>query len=288
MPDTRVPRITPDFLLIGAMKAATSTLSAYFEDHPQTFMVPKAEPHYFSHDDKWEKGPDWYASFFDGVEPGQLIGEGSNSYTSVTRFPEAPGRIHSVAPEARLIYMVREPVGRIISHWIQARTDRARNVSASIDKAVLAERKRFVDPSRYWCQIERYLEFFPRERIFVGFLEDLQSDPQTFFASVCAFLEIDPVTRPERAKQNTSAGKQLPTQAFERVRGVPGLRQIARLVPRGARRSIQRRLFWRPMDDRPAFSPEVERQIRAELASDTARFLDFCSRPADFWDRKTP
>ncbi|MEM7237797.1 MAG: sulfotransferase [Pseudomonadota bacterium] len=276
----------PDFLLIGAMKAATSTLSAYFEDHPQTFMVAPVEPHFFSHDDNWRKGADWYGTFFQGAAPGQIIGEGSNSYTASPRFPSAAARIHATVPDVKLVYMVRDPVERIISHWIQNRADRGDRVSASLDAAVEADPERFVDQSRYGMQLDPYLALFPRAQIHVGFLEDLQSDPGAFYAGLCTFLGIETVAQPGRSKQNTSQGKAAPTRSYDRIKGVPGLRRMARLVPQDLRRAVKRRLFWKPIEGRPAFSPAFERALRAELAEDTARFLGLCGRPPDFWDRK--
>ena len=58
-----------DVLVIGAMKAATSTVCAYLEDNPDIYMVPRAEPNYFSHDANFSKGADWYATYLEATPP---------------------------------------------------------------------------------------------------------------------------------------------------------------------------------------------------------------------------
>ena len=72
----------PTFLVIGAMKCATSTVCAYLEDHPDVFMVPRIEPNHFSRDGNWAKGMAYYAPFFRGAETYAERGEGSNDYDS--------------------------------------------------------------------------------------------------------------------------------------------------------------------------------------------------------------
>lgn len=278
----------PDYVMIGAMKCATSTVSAYLEDHPGTFMLANADPNFFSDDAVWQKGTGWYQGLFADAEPGQIRGESSNSYTNAARFPDAPERLHAVCPEARLIYIVRDPIARLTSHWIQSRADLGDLVAPTLDRAVLDQPERFVDQSRYWHQLSRYRALYPDARIFIGFMEELQSDPETFFTTLCQFLDIAPWTQVKRAHQNKSTGKRLPTESYTNVRKIPGVKDASRLMPRGLKNMIRRNFFSQKVTERPAFSPEMLIRLKSELAEDTAAFLAHAGRPADFWEPRNP
>src|SRR5262245_59528673 len=104
-----------DFLVIGVMKCATSTVCAYLEDHPDVFMVPRCEPNFFSHDENYAKGADWYAAHFKDRGAAKICGEGSNAYAAGEMYPEAVARIAAHNPGLKLIYMARHPINRILS-----------------------------------------------------------------------------------------------------------------------------------------------------------------------------
>ncbi|WP_306751781.1 hypothetical protein [Paracoccus actinidiae] len=104
----------PDFIVIGAMKCGSSTVCAYLEDHPGVFMVPRAEPNFFSHDENHARGPAWYENFFAGQDGAKLRGEGSNAYALGQMFPHCDARMAAYKPDLKLIYVVRHPVERIV------------------------------------------------------------------------------------------------------------------------------------------------------------------------------
>jgi hypothetical protein len=275
----------PDFLVIGAMKAATSTVCAYFEDHPDTFMVPRAEPNFFSHDDNWAKGPAWYASHFAARQGERLCGEGSNDYASADRFPHTVERMAATCPEVRLIYMVRHPLDRIASAWVQLRASGRRGVTPpTLDEAVSRKPEVFLDQSLYWKQLSRYREHFPDDRIFVGFMEDMQADQPAFFARLCAFLGLEPAPTIKRQHANVSAGKPLPSPLYDRLRGLPGLTRAANaLIPAQAKEWVVQRVLSRPLEAKPAFSPAVRARLLEVIRPDAAALLAHCGKPADHW-----
>ena len=111
----------PSFLVIGAQKCATSSLCDMLGRHPDVFTPDPREPNFFSHADVWRQGWDWYESLFAGAEGVKAIGEGSTAYTMQARYPETAPRIARHLPEARLIYIVRDPLERMVSHWMHMR-----------------------------------------------------------------------------------------------------------------------------------------------------------------------
>jgi hypothetical protein len=267
------------------MKAATSTVCAYFEDHPDTFMVPRGEPNYFSHDDRWALGPDWYASQFAARQGDALCGEGSNDYASAALYPRTVERMAAVCPQVRLIYMVRHPLDRIASAWVQRRAGGRRGITPpTLDAAVRSDPAFFVDQSLYWKQLSRYREHFADEQIFVGFMEDMEADQTVFFARLCAFLGLGPAPAIRRPHSNRSAGKPLPLPVYDRLRRLPGLKTVANaLVPPAAKEWVVRRVLSQPLDRRPVFSQAVRAQLIETIRPDAEALLAHCGKPADYW-----
>src|SRR5687768_8813331 len=101
----------PNLIIIGAMKCGTTSMHGYLRRHRQIEMSGTKELDFFIAGRNWEKGPDWYASQFPGGTA--IRGESSPNYTSALIFPGVPERMHSVVPDARLLFMVRDPVDRI-------------------------------------------------------------------------------------------------------------------------------------------------------------------------------
>ena len=114
----------PNYLIIGAPKCGTTSLAAWLDEHPQVYMVPEKELHFFS--GYWEQGLDWYEQCF--VPNGKpLVGEASPSYLEN---PVARERIASVLPGAKLIAMMRNPVDRAYSQYWHWRDRKARSAAS--------------------------------------------------------------------------------------------------------------------------------------------------------------
>jgi hypothetical protein len=246
-------------------------------------MAPNAGPNFFSFDDNWAKGPDWYDHFFEGRGNEKICGEGSNGYTHDGIYPHSAERIVEFCPDAKLIYIVRHPVQRTIAAWIQKRANQGDKVPATLDGAVLEDPDHFVGASLYWRQINRYRAHFPDDRIFIGFMEDLKADGPAFMARLCAFLDIAPTEALERPHVNPSVGKRVPSELYTAVRRLPGVKNLARLMPKGPKQWLRTRFFSKKLDERPRFSPKVLARLEAELAPDAAALLAHCGKPADYW-----
>lgn len=275
--------VKPDFVMIGAMKCATSTVSAYLEDHPDVFVSPGAEPNFFSDDANWAKGPDWYAEFFRDRADERLCGENSNDYASCLEHPLAAERMHAYCPDAKIILMVRHPVARIMSAWVQNRIDHGDAVPPTLERAIAEMPDRFVGQSLYWQALSSYRAHFPDDRIFIGFMEDMQADQPAFMARLCDFLGVPPAPEIKRGHVNPSQGKRLPGKGYSTLRRVPGAKALARLLPRDIKRRIKDRLLSRKLDDKPRMSPQVRADLEALLREDSAALLRHCGKPADFW-----
>jgi Sulfotransferase domain len=189
-PDRQRGGRLPNFIVIGAMKAGTTSLFHYLQVHPQAYLSPLKEVDFFVEEKNWQRGLDWYRAQFDGAGPEiRAVGEASTLYTKFPEYQGVPERMARWIPEARLIYVVRNPIERIRSHYqhrVLAGSERL-----PLEEAVLQDR-RYLDCSRYAMQIERYLERFPREQILLETSEQLRSNRLSTMRRIYTFLGIDP------------------------------------------------------------------------------------------------
>lgn len=180
----------PDFIVIGAMKAGTTSLFEYLRAHPQVFMSPLKEMDFFVEERNWPRGMDWYGRRFRRAGSDVVaVGEASPSYTKYPEHTGVPERIAAYLPDVKLIYLVRDPIERIRSHY-QHRV-MVGSEHAPIESAVLRD-PTYVDVTRYAVQIERYLNWFPRESILVLTAEELRTQRLATMHRVHRFLQIDP------------------------------------------------------------------------------------------------
>src|SRR5690606_18597197 len=126
----------PDFLIIGAQKAGTTTLFRDLETHPQIAFSYHKEPHSLCYDQVLTpRGQRRYSDYFVHIKPGQICGEASTGYT---RFPQFQGvaerALRVLGPDLRLIYIVRNPVDRVVSHHHHSVSEKG--MPASVDDAV--------------------------------------------------------------------------------------------------------------------------------------------------------
>jgi hypothetical protein len=210
-------RPLPDFLIIGAQKAGTTALYAYLREHPAIAGPPWKEVSFF--DRQFWRGAAWYRGNFpnrlylrgvrarNGVEP--VVGEASPSYLF---HPLAPERAAALLPGARLIALVRNPVDRALSHYhhevaLGREPLPFEQALEREDERMEGELERLADPryfshawwnftylsrGRYAEQLERWLEFFPRERLLVLPSEDLLERPRETYGEVLEFLGAPP------------------------------------------------------------------------------------------------
>ena len=166
----------PDFIIIGAMKSATSTLHVQLSQQPGFWMTTPKEPNFFSDEDVWAKGLGWYAGLFDGAAEGDIRGESSTHYTKLPDYPDCLDRMRAHVPDARLIYVMRHPVDRLISHYMHGWLNGS--IRGGLDEAV----SRYPELVQYGCyamQLRPFLETYGPDKILPVFFERLTHSPQT-------------------------------------------------------------------------------------------------------------
>jgi Sulfotransferase domain len=270
----------PNFVVIGAMKAGTVSLRNYLDDHPDVFVSSGGkfgEPHFFVTERNWSRGQDWYESVFDGAAGAAAIGECSPGYTWAHVYRGVPERMAQILPEARLVYVVREPIARMQSmymHQVSAGRERRQAEDALLDD-------RYIGPSLYGLQLAAFLDYFDRSQVLVIASEVLREKPRAALSAVFSHLGVDPaaVDLDQRRRDHRSSDKPVP-----RLHDIPWLpRRQVQLNPRwrpDQRAGLARRLTTRAA--RPgdaAISAGLRDQLADRLAPDTHRFEQLLGYP---------
>lgn len=264
LPDPQADRL-PDFLIVGAMKCGTTTLQAQLAAQPGIFMTTPKEPNFFSDDAVFARGMDWYRGLFAKARPGDLKGEASTHYTKRPTHPDTIARARPHLPSVRLVYMIRNPLERAVSHyiheWSQARM-------GADPVAEFARHPELVDYGRYAWQIAPWIEAYGRDAVLLTSLEQLAADPQGELARVARHIGLaGPVAwRADLGAQNVSA---------ERVRKFPLERLLIAnpvatalrraLVPKAVRTAIRNR---RRIEARPALPADLRDRLQARFLQD--------------------
>jgi hypothetical protein len=260
----------PRFIIIGAMKCATSTLHEQLARQPGVFMSTPKEPNFFSNDEEWARGIDWYRSLFAGASPGDLCGESSTHYTKLPTYPRTVERMRDHLPgDVKFIYVMRHPIDRLVSQYIHEWTQRVVPVDATID-AALETHPELIAYSRYAMQLQPFFQAFGRESVLPVFFERLTSHPQETLERVCAFIGCagEPRWFDGASEQNVSSERMRESPLRDALINLPGLRAARRaLVPQGWRDRVKK---WWTMKHRPTLSDASLQRLRAIFDEDLA------------------
>ncbi|GAA4995731.1 sulfotransferase [Actinopolymorpha pittospori] len=274
----------PTFVVIGAMKAGTTSLRHYLDEHPDIFVhrhdpIRHAagrrgpffdEPNFFVAEDNWRRGREWYESLFEGADRAAAVGECSPSYSWAHTYRGVPERMAQLIPEARLVYVVRDPVARMQSmyiHQVSAGRERRRPEVALLDD-------RYLGPSLYGFQLAAFLDHFDRSQVLVVASEVLRDRPREALSAVFDHLAVDPtaVDLDKQRRNHRSMDKPIPR--LHDLKWLP--RRQVKLNPRwrpDQRTGLARLLTTRPgrVDD-STIPHELHDRLAERLAGDLRRF----------------
>ena len=297
----------PNFLVIGAAKAGTTSLYHYLGQHPEVFMSPVKEPHFFALggtganfpspgaeagiNRKSFADPEGYEGLFAGARGEKAIGEASTSYLYS---PEAPERIKRRVPEARLIAVLRDPAERAYSTFLALRLG-GREPLRDFSRALEAEEGRIRDGWEhlwhyknlgfYHVQLSRYGKALEEGRLRVYLYEDLGADPRGVMRDAYRFLGVDASFEPDTSQRHNMSGVSNNGFLVSLVRKRhPVKTAIKPLVPATVRRRLVSGLQKRVLS-RPPFPPEVRRELVEAYREDVLRLEDLIGRDLSAWLR---
>jgi Sulfotransferase domain len=251
----------PNVIVIGAAKCGTTSLHTYLDLHPDISMSREKELNFFVEEKNWHRGVAWYREQFRAAA---IRGESSPAYSAFPLYRGVAERMRLTVPDARILYVVRDPVERIVSHYLHRTLNWPDMGSLDCSLASAKLREWFLAPSRYWSQLQCYLAEFPPDAIRVVDTDDLETRRGETLASIFRFLGVDASFQAldHAERHNVAIGSRRPTHAGRQVsqltEKVIGRRAAQRLRER-APAALKSRLQV------PVGRPEVSSELRAEL-----------------------
>jgi hypothetical protein len=262
----------PNFLIIGAPKAGTTSLYDYLRAHPDVFMPTLKEPRFFGYEGapgagdrkKWPvQSRAEYEALFAGAGDAAAVGEATPHYLF---YPKAALRIAEALPGVRLIASLRNPIDRAYSVYQMNLRNKQANAGVPFARALESDANL---QETYHGPLARYFEAFPRARLKIVLLDDLEAAPERAVREIFAFLGVDPGFAPDLSRVSNPGG--LPrSKLLHQVMNDRRLREGARrLLPAGATewlkalRSRNLRKGALPPEDRAAARAFFEADIRA-------------------------
>ncbi len=240
--DPTVNRL-PNVVMIGAAKAGTTFLASLLGYHPQLHLPRPKEPEFFSFDENYARGLQWYRELYKNAGDARWVLDASTGYTRYPEVPHAAQRLHAAIPSAKLIYLMRHPIERAYSHYIHRWSkelyyDQPFRVSFEqhVEKDTLC-----VNSSDYQLQLSQYRSLFSDENILCLFSHELKRDQPAVLRRVCEFLDVDyqeSYFRRPQGRDNESSEfleNRIRDTVISRVKSVPGMSTALRLMPQRLR-----------------------------------------------------
>jgi hypothetical protein len=267
------------FLVIGAMKAGTTSLFRDLAQNP-SICLPEKEPAYLVRHDT-PRAAAAYRNLFRGVRPGQIVGEASTGYSMLPRFPGVAQRaVECLGPDLKILYLVRNPIHRALSHHYHAMSygEAPRDPAAA-----LREGPHLLAVSRYAMQLDPWREAFPAGQILVIVAEEYYAARNDTLDRICRFLEVPNVPVVESDRHNQGEERRVGRWNAVRRWGFYR-RHIAPRIP-SSMRARASGVLLSPGPPRPR-PPDVDclQHLCDALIPDVETLTRFMGRSAAPWD----
>lgn len=300
----------PTFFVVGAARCGTTSFVAYLDQHPEVFMSPRKESHFFSRDELPARfgEPDIpgvrrledylvreaaeYEHLFDGAHGERAIGESSVYYLSL---PETPACIAREVPDAKIIVLLRNPVDRAYSAYLMLARDGRESLPFEESLTLEPERRRrwfepiwwYTELSRYASQIERYYAAFGRARVHVILTEELEAHPEQVLQETFRFLGLRTDVAVDTSWRRNAGG--VPKSGW--TRSIQEFMFSSNVVVRGLKSAVPQRARTRWGDKLVTASlhhaqlPQEQRlHLWSTFRDDVAHLETLLQRPLSLWD----
>jgi hypothetical protein len=198
-------------------------------------------------------------------------------------------RIHEYVPDARLLYMIRDPISRILSHWRHATG--AGYETRDMEEALGRDDQSYVDRSMYWMQLQPYLELFDRSQIELITQEELQNERTETMRRAFEFAGVDETFTSEqfdREWEKSTAKEAGSYQIMEKLVKLPGLHSLDRnfdRLPESMRWMVEKVVHKpdAPSAPKPVLPEEIEQRLTKVFAEDVAALQQWAGREFAGW-----
>lgn len=296
----------PNFLIIGAPKAGTTSLYRYLRQHPQVFMSPAKEPNFFAfggdappdfngpgdRDEPTTLDLETYQRLFANVTNELAAGEASTVYLYS---PDAPQRIHATIPDAKLIAILRNPIDRAFSNYLHLRRSQ-REPLPDFGQALQAEAERIANHWKpfwyyqaqglYGQQLQRYLQYFERDQLGIWLFDDLKNDELGTIRDIFTFLGVDPTFQPNTGERVRVTPPVPKNQWLHNLLNRPNpLKAIAKsILPQGLRAQVSAQVNQKNLT-KPKPTERDRAQLIAAYRDDIEQLQTILHRDLSHWLR---
>ena len=262
----------PNLVVIGAMKASTTTFYELITRHPDIWFSTEKEPHYFTspnygNPDSWQRYLDLFKS---APVSAKFVGEASTGYSKQPHFGNTPQRLYDDLDNPKLIYLVRDPVERTVSNYQHAYLTSHYAPGTTLGKAIEQD-PILIDASCYDRQIEAYLEVFTTEQLLIIPTHQLHADASATMRRVEEFLDLPAYdgwnTPLQQSNSKQSLKGSLTAQSILPRQIIYALRSI---IPSGVRGKLKQ-MVSKPIEVPPI--TESDRQLAFDRIKDDLNCL---------------
>ena len=296
----------PNFLIVGAARSGTTSLHYYLRQHPMIFMHPAKELNFFAFEGHpldfkyWGEPPTQYLTTsitdfkkyvdtFSGVRDQTVLGEASTVYLY---WETAPERIRYYRPDCKIVAILRQPVERGFSHFIDLRR-KNREPYAEYQQAVTEEDQRrkknwlwdyyYRDVGFYYAQVKRYLDTFNPAQVRIFLYEELTEDTPGLVRQIFQFLEVDDGFIPDVTIRHNPSGIPKSPSIYAPVWRPGKLRRLLKLLlPEKVRQWMLVKANEK-MLERPELSREVRQQLIEDYRADILKLQDLLKKDLSHW-----
>ena len=270
----------PNLVVIGAMKCGTTSLYEYLSSHPAITMSKVKEIEFFSR--HFNRGEDWYRAHF--PRPARIRGEASTGYTKYPNYTGVPQRMHALVPDAKLIYLVRDPIERSVSHYLHERT-RGREARPAAQALTDPNDNQYLAYSRYHMQLEQFLRFYSPESVLILVTRDLRHSRRATLDQIAEFLAIEGAFREDALRQlhNQSAGRRVKTRLGAWLLGTGIADKLYRLLPASVWEHGKALTQARIPTPRPSLDDTVRDSLASTLRPDVEALRSLTGKRFAHW-----
>lgn len=275
----------PTFLIIGAQKSGTTTLYRDLLSQPGVYFPFEKEPTSLAHDKVLTpEGRAEYEALYIGAKATDARGDASTGYARIPRFTGVPERaMQLLGPDTELLYIVREPVSRMVSHHHHMITNLP--MPTDFDEFLKVE-PNAVAFSRYAWQAKAWLEHFDRSKLHILIFEEYVVNRREVVASLGPILGFAP--RVERvdiaSKFNAAEDRSSDRGLAMRFRSTRLYQAVRPLLPVSTRDALRRRFASKAPPPPPPPSRDRVEQLLRDLEPDHRELAELMERPYPIWD----
>jgi hypothetical protein len=295
----------PNFFIVGAARSGTTSLDRYLDQHPEIYLSPRKEMHFFAANYFPRTGPgderlnkrvifeaNQYTQIFAEANGAKAVGESSVFYLCL---PGTADRIAEAVPNAKIIIVLREPVDRAYSAYLHLVRDGREHLE--FEEALSQEEKRkqqgfepmwwYKEVSLYYQQVKQYLDVFGRQNVKVLVYDELFAYPDRVLRDVFAFLAVsEDVTINTSVRYNVAGvpkSRKLYTllDNFMTKPGALGER-IKSLLPMQLRAASANKLMAMMLDS-SSVNPQIDRQLRDYFTEDVGKLEELLHKELLSW-----